>query len=204
MMENLKLTHKIARVLTKDYIRGYRDEKMFLPFCEQCPQYGKRWSCPPYGFDTSEYISHYKYVFIIGTKISFDEQLRKSCTSQDESNRITREALEGACRVMAKKHLELEKRYPNSLSFVGARCFLCEPEPCARLSDEPCRHPDEMRHALESIGFDIGKTTQQLLDIELQWGKGGRLPQYTTLVTALFTNCEEVSLEKILLEKSLV
>lgn len=194
-MNNLKLTHKVVRVLAEDYIRNYRDEKTFLPFCEQCPQYGKRWSCPPYDFDTTEYISHYKYVFIIGTKIEFDEQTRNACTSQDDSNRITREALEDACRVMAKKHLELERRNPSSLSFVGARCFLCEPEPCARLLNEPCRHPNEMRHSLESVGFDIGKTTQQLLGIELQWGKGGRLPHYTTLVTALFTNSEDIPLE---------
>ena len=36
--------------------------------------------------------------------------------------------------------------------------------------------------------FDIGKTTQQLLGIDIKWSHNGRIPEYLTLVCGLFYN----------------
>ena len=58
------------------------------------------------------------------------------------------------------------------------------------MKNEPCRHPEQMRHSLESVGFDISKTASQLLGMELKWATGIELPEYLVLVTALFVKGE--------------
>ena len=161
--EAFTLTHVTATIPLEDYVRDYRDKERFMGYCKQCGQYGKRWSCPPYDFDVDTYIAGYQQVMILGTK---------------------------TIKLMDECHRQLEKEYPGSLSFTGAKCFLCTPEPCARLKNEPCRHPEQMRHSLESVGFDISKTASQLLGMELKWATGIELPEYLVLVTALFVKGE--------------
>ena len=68
-------------------------------------------------------------------------------------------------------------------------------QPCARQDAKPCRHPHDVRVSLEAVGFNLGKTTSQLLGIDLKWGGKDRLPEYITLVTALLTNDAALRLE---------
>lgn len=188
--EAFTLTHVTATIPLEDYVRDYRDKERFMGYCKQCGQYGKRWSCPPYDFDVDAYIAGYQQVMILGTKITFDEAYRHSFATAKERNEASNEAMEAAIKLMDECHRQLEKEYPGSLSFTGAKCFLCAPEPCARLKNEPCRHPEQMRHSLESVGFDISKTASQLLGMELKWATGIELPEYLVLVTALFVKGE--------------
>ena len=39
-----------------EYISRFRDEKRFVEFCKQCPNYGNSWGCPPFDFDTGEFL----------------------------------------------------------------------------------------------------------------------------------------------------
>ena len=188
--EAYTLTHMVANIPLEEYVRDYRDKERFMGYCTQCGQYGKRWSCPPYNFDVDEYIAGYQQVLIIGTKITFEASYRHSFTTAKERNEASNEAMKTAIRMMDECHRKLEEENPGSLSFTGAKCFLCEPEPCARLMNEPCRHPEQMRHSLESVGFDISKTASQLLGMELKWATGVELPEYLILVTALFVKGE--------------
>ena len=50
---------------------------------------------------------------------------------------------------------------------------------------KPCRHPEQLRHSLESVGFDVVAISRDLLGLELEWSKDGSLPKHLTLVTAL-------------------
>ncbi len=52
----------------------------------------------------------------------------------------------------------------------------------------PCRHPEKVRPSLEAFGFDIAKTLSELFNIELLWGKDGKLPEYLVLVSGFFHN----------------
>ena len=67
--------------------------------------------------------------------------------------------------------------------FPGS-CLLCPS--CTRTEGAPCLYPKKVRPSLEACGFDIGKTTTELLNIELKWGESGKMPEYITLVSAVF------------------
>ncbi|MDY6205906.1 MAG: DUF2284 domain-containing protein [Prevotella sp.] len=185
-MEHYRFERITALIAADEYIRDYRDAETFCACCAQCGQYGQRWSCPPYDFDIDDYVSGYRQVMVVGTKIVFEESFRHSFATAQERNDASNMAMEEAIRQVVMQHRQWEERFPKSLAFVAAKCLLCEPLPCTRPLNLPCRHPDMMRHSLESVGFDIGKTAESLLNTPLRWASGVSLPEYLLLVTAHF------------------
>lgn len=180
--------HKIVKLKVSDYIDKYRDAPRFIEYCKDCTNYNKVWACPPYNFDTLHKIKDFNYVYIIGSQIFIDEPTRHTPTNAKEQKEISYQIMEQARKDIDWRLLEIEKQYVESLCFFAGSCFICSKELCTRLVNNPCIYPHKMRSSLEAYGFDISKTTSQLLDIELEWSKDLVLPKYFTLVSALFTN----------------
>lgn len=178
----------ISCISVTDYVQNYRDPDKFIVFCNQCNRYMNCWACPPYDFDTSEYILRYNKVYIIGTKIILSEKIQQDCINAEDSRLMGAEIISKVRKVLDKQLLYLELNIPESKAFFAGTCHICDIEYCTRIIDESCRYPDKIRHSLESFGFDIGKTTEELLGIELKWSKHGLLPEYMTLVSGIFTN----------------
>lgn len=174
-------TDTIAHIQATTYINAYRDVDKFIGFCKQCGEYGNCWSCPPFSFDTEEYLSGYENVLIIGTKITPDAPLLLDEQAGRDIIALERSKLDNAL-------LALERRYPSGKAFFAGFCNSCGKESCTRNQGKPCRHPQNMRPSLESLGFDIGRTASDLLGIELKWSSDGTLPEYLTLVSGFFTN----------------
>ena len=63
-----------ANISVDEYISRFRDEKRFVEFCKQCPNYGNSWGCPPFDFDTGEFLRQYEYDQLMATKIITDEK----------------------------------------------------------------------------------------------------------------------------------
>lgn len=84
--------------------------------------------------------------------------------------------------------LELEKTH-NGRAFFPGSCLLCSS--CTRAEGKPCLYPERVRPSLEACGFDIGKTSSELLNIELKWGEHGKMPEYLTLVSGIFFTPKE-------------
>lgn len=174
-------TEKFSRdIVAAEYIDGFRDAGRFLELCKACPNYGKSWGCPPFGFDTDALLRRYDRVRLFATKIVPDQAgLPLECAQElvrPERVRIERE------------QLEMERRCGGlSLAYVG-KCLYCPDGDCTRLCGMPCRHPDKVRPSLEAFGFDIGKTLAELFGIELKWGTDGLLPSYLVLVSGVFYN----------------
>ena len=82
----------------------------------------------------------------------------------------------------------LETEYPGSLACYAGTCHLCPDDTCTRITGQPCRHPHLIRHSLESFGFDLGRTAEELLHIPLVWSDGVKFPEYLMLVSGLFTD----------------
>lgn len=188
---SVMLQNVAAHIPADKYIAEYRDSERFMGYCRQCRRYGKTYACPPFDFDVDDYISGYRDVYIIGTKIVFDDLTRESSATVKLRDEITNNAMFHVLDEMAVLHKRVLAVFPDTLSFLVGKCRLCLPQPCARLEGKPCLHPDEVRHSIESVGFDVGKTTSDLLGIELKWSNNHRLPDYVTLVTAFFTNAEQ-------------
>lgn len=162
----------------------------FEGFCKQCRNYSKLWSCPPYNFSIEEYVDRYKYIYIVGVKIVFDEDTLSSINTKEKISSYTNETLHFMKNKIMNEMLKLEKLYPNSTSLSAGGCNLCEN--CSKLKNIQCIHPDLMRYSLESLGFDVGGVSNKLLNFELKWATETRLPDYFSLIAGVMTN-EEIS-----------
>lgn len=175
-----------ATIEVAEYMRHYRDAARVQGYCKQCPNYNHVWGCPPFDFDEEAYLSGYATARIFASQIEFDAEMLERDYSAEERKAVMTRAIDAAWDIELPRLYALEAATPGSLIFTG-RCRLCRPAECARASGKPCRHPDRLRHSLESLGFDLEKTSRDLLGIPLQWASGHRLPPYITLITAIFT-----------------
>lgn len=166
----------------------------FEGFCKQCRNYGKLWSCPPYDFSIEEYVDRYKYIYIVGVKIVFDEDTLSSINTKEKISNYTTETLHFMKNKIMNEMLKLEKLYPNSTSLSAGGCNLCEN--CSKLKNVQCIHPDLMRYSLESLGFDVGGVSSKLLNFELKWATETRLPDYFSLIAGIMTNEEITNLKE--------
>lgn len=169
---------------------NFWDIEKFEGFCKQCRNYSKLWSCPPYNFSIEEYVDRYKYIYIVGVKIVFDEDTLSSINTKEKISSYTNETLHFMKNKIMNEMLKLEKLYPNSTSLSAGGCNLCEN--CSKLKNIQCIHPDLMRYSLESLGFDVGGVSNKLLNFELKWATETRLPDYFSLIAGVMTN-EEIS-----------
>ena len=185
-----RIEHKIIKTEAADYIKNFRDADRFIAYCRECSNYGNIWVCPPYAFDTLGSIKDYKYAYIIGTRVHLDEDIRRSPKDAEDQKAISYRTMEEARKNIDPKLLELEIEYPGSLSFFAGSCFLCRKEDCTRHKGKECIHPDKARSSLEAYGFDITRTTSELLGMEIKWSENLVLPEYFTLVSGFLTDHE--------------
>ena len=179
------VTTRRATIGADEMIARYRDIGRIRQYCLQCPGYGKSWGCPPFDFDPATVTDGFKAVTVIGTTITFDEATRAACKSTDEAIAVGRQAMEEVWQSLLPMMYEMERQAPGSRCFTF-RCVLC-PEGGTRPQGKPCRHPELLRHSLESVGFDLEAVTRDLLGIDLEWSEDGTLSRTITLVTAVFS-----------------
>lgn len=182
-----QLSHMAVTINVAEYIHKYRDVEKFIGYCKQCHSYNACWACPPFDFDTTK-LTNYKNAHIIGTKITLDHTLRNECTGSQQCKDMSYQIIKEVRCGLDNNLLAWESQYPDSRAFFAGTCYLCKQGECRRIFEKPCLHPAQIRPSLESLGFDISKTTSQLLNTELKWGSQERLPEYFVLVSGLFTN----------------
>lgn len=185
-----------SKISVRQYIDEYRDHERFLGYCKECNGYGKTWACPPFDKDMLPILEQYEYGYILATKMEIDPQDRVRPRSAEQSGKLYRKIMDQAREGIDDRLLELERSLPSARIFYPGSCKRCRLGSCTRLKGEPCIKPDEMRPSLEAVGFDIGKTTSQLLGIDLKWGNGYELPEYITLVYGIFSK-EEIALDLV-------
>ena len=160
------------------YIADFLRADYFLQFCRECGNYGRRYGCPPFDYDPLSVIAPYQKVRIIGVKIvPNDGNLPLSV-----ANTLM---LPVICELNEELHV-LEKSLGGMAFGFAGSCPYCGEIPCARIDEEPCRHPDKVRPSLEAFGFDMGKTASDLLGLEIKWSHDGHIPEYLTLVCGVF------------------
>lgn len=169
-----------ADITVDEYIARFRDKARFLELCKMCPNFGNSWGCPPFDFDTEEYLTRYRYAHLIATRIT---PFTKGISLEKVGELIRPERLR-----MEMILLDMERKYGGRAFAFTGKCIYCEDEPCTRPCNKPCRHPDKVRPSLEAFGFNIDMTLKELFGMELLWGKDGKVPEYLVLVGALFHN----------------
>ena len=167
-----------ADIDAKNYIHEFRRTDYFIEFCKQCKNYNHRYGCPPFDDKTLSIVEGYEKVRIMGVKIIPNNKQLPLSAANDLMKPVITE--------MNEELLELEKSLGGyAFGFVGT-CPYCGGAPCARVSGEPCRHPDKVRPSLEAFGFDMSKTARDLLGLEIKWSQGELIPEYLTLVCGVF------------------
>lgn len=173
------------RITVQEYLRDYVDIEKFLECCKACPDYGKKWSCPPYDFDVKDYWNKFNYLYVIGTRIIIPEEETKCSHIQETLKGFLKNELSSEKKKLSIMMHSLEDKYPGSKSLSAGNCDYCKE--CLRLKGEPCCKPGQMRYSIESLGGDVGKTTKDLLGLELKWMTEGRMPEHFILVNGLLT-----------------
>lgn len=137
-----------------------------------------------FGEDPEPLMRGYRSALLVATKIT------PSATGipLGESRRLIRPE-----RIRLENRLrELERQHGGRAFAYTGSCLHCAEGSCTRMSGEPCRHPELVRPSLEACGFDIGRTASELFGIDLLWSSDGMIPEYLTLVCALFHNADSV------------
>lgn len=166
-----------------EYCAQCVDVPKFLGYCAACPNYGGTWSCPPFDFDLQEIWDRYDRILLRAVKVPVPAELREKVLSPQEINDESHALLAPIKHDLLSSLLEQERATPGSLALSAGRCQECRV--CTKPSGQPCRQPERMRHSIESLGGDVGKTLSLYLGQELLWGREGHLPEYYILLGGL-------------------
>ena len=152
---NLNLQQEIeARLLELPIVQYMWIDTEDLDFSErvrmickqECPRYGKSWSCPP-GVGTVEECQNrclsYDGAFVFTTiaEVQDIENMEETLGTRSGHEVVTHE-IAGI----------LKEYYSDTLAMSGDSCAICET--CA-YPEEPCRHPDRMIPCVEGYGIVV-------------------------------------------------
>ncbi len=163
-----------AETTVQEYLRLCVDIPRFLECCKQCPNYGARWSCPPFDFDAAARWREYKTLRLYA---------RYVVPGTDRSAKNLLDALAKEKSAFIRDLLALERATPGSLVLACGSCSLCTS--CERAQGRPCRFPEQVRPSIESMGGDVGETASRYFGRPLLWVQGEEAPDYLTLVGGL-------------------
>ena len=171
------------KIAISDYVRDYVDVPRFLECCKACPNYGVKWSCPPYDFDPLGLWKRFREFWIFGVKLTLGGEIIGADYNSPEINEEIRAIFAAEKKKLMEHALALEKEYPGSLRLSAGSCTLCAE--CSKKSGAPCRRPELMRYSIESLGGDVCSTAENLLSTPVKWVKEGKTPEYFVLVCGL-------------------
>ena len=160
------------------FLSAYVDVPKFLACCRQCPNFGRRGTCPPYDFAPEDYWQRWHTVSLSARQISFAPGDRLG---------NAREGLEVLHREkdrFLQDLLRQEAQLPGSMALSPGACERCDPCPMAQ--GAPCCHPETFRYSMESLGGNVAAAARDQFGLELLWAKGEDLPPYYLLIGGLF------------------
>ena len=136
----------------------------FLTNCKgnQCGNYGKNWSCPPYpdgNIDQlMEEVKSFRFCLLYQT----------ICPMEDSYDY---EGMAAAGKELCDLSQKLNEKLPALLTasylHLGGLCQLCHH--CTRSSGEPCRYPEYAIRTMSGYGIDVYNTTA---DTDLKYTNG--------------------------------
>lgn len=166
-----------------DFVKMCVDIPRFLGCCRECPNYDKRWSCPPYGFSVEGFWKQYTSILLYEVKVPISRELLGKSYEQEELNAINGVLIAPVKEQMMHDLLEMERQNSGSRALYAGTCELCES--CYKVSGESCKHPELMRYSIESLGGNVAQAVKFYFDDEILWAKDGKLPEYYVLLGGL-------------------
>ena len=158
----------------------YEEKKKFDLLCKNgCPNYNKKWSCPPLSPSYSNFVSEYENIIIVvfSTKLDQFHYIKNDYLKVKAANTIMKSRIDKVLRSFVSN----DRYYISTGS-----CRMCKP--CKRKLNQPCAHPGEMTFSFEALGINVSEMVSDLFDFELKWYKKNSLPEYTSVVAGIKYN----------------
>lgn len=181
----------ITKIISLEKLYEYYDPEKVEGFCRSCPNYGRIWSCPPLFFDPVSYLEKFGYVLLIVEKIYPEAEKVNSPETLSDLFQVSRRLFGDSLISLTKNTFSTEKELEV---LIAGNCYFCNV--CQREKDLPCKHPEELKYSLESIGFLVGDITKEIMGIQLQWLGDGEKPEFLLMVGAVVSDKKE-TLEEI-------
>lgn len=175
----IKYSCKTSFVKTS-HLDQFNNKQYFDELCKEgCPNYGKKWSCPPYAPDYSHFVKKYKYiyVFLLYTELAQFDYIRQNYLKVKAANSILKSRIDKALR---------ESINEREFYISTGSCRLCKS--CKKKIGESCIHPELRTYSFEALGINVSLLTSNLFQKDLLWYKQKVLPEYTSVVAGLLTN----------------
>lgn len=180
-------------ISTEEYVKNYVNVGKFIEYCKECPNYNKRWSCPPYSFDVmEEFWNKYRYLHLFAFKLDLEDDLGDSVMTPEEIDQLVLRIRQQNYRMASKWILEQEQNNPNTIALDGGHCSKCKR--CMRLKGLPCRFGETIRPAIDAIGGDLVKTADEIFNTPILWIENGKVPQYFLFILGLLSQEENINL----------
>jgi len=168
-----------------EFLKTCVDLPRFDACCRACPNYQSNWSCPPLPVPPMELWAQYDTLLLQCRRVDVPETLREQTYAPEELGQIAVSLLREQKREMLLELLEMEQQEAGSLVLAAGSCDLCPEGTCTRPQSLPCRHPEQMRYSLETLGGDMGKALELYFDRKMIWAENGHLPAYYILLGGL-------------------
>ncbi|WP_303247204.1 DUF2284 domain-containing protein [uncultured Methanobrevibacter sp.] len=171
-----------------EFYEKYVDIERFSKLCEDCEEYGKNWSCPPFDFDPDEIWKSFNKIKIIAFKFNFNEEVLNQEFSEEEMEMFFKR-LERTKLKLMRVIYGLEAENPGSLGLYLGTCNLCMS--CTRMFGMRCKMPFKMRYSIESLGGNVDDMIKDVFGSEVLYAKDGKLPDYIFYVGGLLYDRKE-------------
>lgn len=142
-----------------------------------CPNYGKKWSCPPFAksFPTIGRLYSSACLLCFSTEMSFYSDIKNEYLAVKAANVTLKSLIEQCARKI--------ETYTGGNALLSGSCRLCKP--CGRKNGNPCQHPDKMRYSMEATALNVQRICLDFLAHPLLWYESKNLPEYTSVVSLI-------------------
>jgi predicted metal-binding protein len=174
----ININYDFCLINRKDIIT---DKVLFDNLCKiGCPNFGKKYSCPPYSPKFENLARDFDYLFVAMFLCPLDQIKSTEYNKIRIANSVMKSRMDKFMRNLEKNE--------GGLFMSNGSCRLCRS--CALKISRPCKYPSKRRYSLESTGIDVNQITQKYFNKKLLWydKKLSLAPEYTCVVSALFCN----------------
>lgn len=162
-------------------LHKFENKELFNNMCKGgCPNYKKKWSCPPYSPKFSSYSENYKYALIVLMSCDLEQfnYIKTEYMKVKASHSILKSRMDNLMR-------SLENDF-DGLMISSGSCKLCKPCNCKQ--SLTCKKPNLKRYSMEALGLDVGTVSLDLFKHELLWYKNKKAPSYSSILSCLLLN----------------
>jgi predicted metal-binding protein len=179
-------TYYYERYETTMAVSDFEYGQEFKRYCQECSNYQKNLSCPPYSPYFPDYVGESTRARVICLRIPLayynQPTILESCD---------------ACFLEMKGVLEselLDYRKQGLIIAGSGACLNCKR--CAIVKGrEVCKRPEKQIYSLESLGVNIASLMTQCFNISLEWSSEQQAANFICVVGAVFFDKDSPPIE---------